>query len=146
VERCTDRRLKRNIQPLYETIASRAKDRYADSGAPGPKPSEGDQVKWLLRELRPVSFQLKRGAEAKYLKFGFIAQELETVFPNLVRTVAGDTKAIASQDLIAVLTLAFQNLQKEHDEYKQKVLELELQVAEMRDLKTRLERLEGVRL
>ncbi len=32
---------------------------------------------------------------------------------------------------------------QEHDEYKQKVLELELQVAEMRDLKTRLERLEG---
>ena len=29
------------------------------------RPSEGDQVKWLLRELRPVSFQLKRGAEAK---------------------------------------------------------------------------------
>lgn len=139
----SDRRLKRNIQPLYETIASQAKDRWEGSGASGPKPSEGDQVKWLLRELRPVSFQLKRGAEAKYLKFGFIAQELETVFPNLVRTVAGDTKAIASQDLIAVLTLAFQNLQKEHDEYKQKVMEQDL---ELQDLKRRLDRLEGVRL
>lgn len=139
----SDRRLKRNIQPLYETIANRAKDRWDGMATPGPKPSEGEQVKWLLRELRPVSFQLKRGAEAKYLKFGFIAQELETVFPNLVRTVAGDTKAIASQDLIAVLTLAFQNLQKEHDEYKQKVLE---QDAELQDLKKRLDRLERVRL
>ncbi|CAK9064734.1 Vacuolar protein sorting-associated protein 28-like 2 [Durusdinium trenchii] len=64
----------------------------------------------LHGELRPVSFQLKRGAEAKYLKFGFIAQELETVFPNL-----------------------------EHDEYKQKVLE---QDAELQDLKKRLDRLE----
>jgi hypothetical protein len=63
---------------------------------------------------RPVSFNLKHGPEAKYLKFGFIAQELETVFPNLVRTVENtDTKAVASQDLIAVLTLALQNLQKD---------------------------------
>ncbi|CAJ1410293.1 unnamed protein product [Effrenium voratum] len=141
----SDRRLKRNIQPLYETIASRAKDRL-DGGASaglGPKPSEGEQVKWLLRELRPVSFHLKRGAEAKYLKFGFIAQELEEIFPNLVRTIGDDTKAIASQDLIAVLTLAFQNLQKEHDEYKRKVLDQE---SEMNDLKTRLERLESAQL
>jgi len=98
-------------------------------------------VKWLLRELRPVSFQLKRGPEAKYLKFGFIAQELEAVFPNLVRTVGDNTKAVASQDLIAVLTLAFQNLQKEHDEYKKTVLD---QQRELETLKRRLDRLEAV--
>lgn len=98
-------------------------------------------MKWLLRELRPVSFQLKRGPEAKYLKFGFIAQELEAVFPNLVRTVGDNTKAVASQDLIAVLTLAFQNLQKEHDDYKKTVLD---QQRELESLKRRLDRLEAV--
>ncbi|CAE7241371.1 VPS28-2 [Symbiodinium sp. CCMP2592] len=140
----SDRRLKRNIQPLYQTIATRARDRWeSDSGAQpaADKLSEGEQVKWLLRELRPVSFQLKRGPEAKYLKFGFIAQELEAVFPNLVRTVGDNTKAVASQDLIAVLTLAFQNLQKEHDEYKKTVLD---QQRELETLKRRLDRLEAV--
>jgi len=79
--------------------------------------------------LRPVSFYLKRGPEAKYLKFGFIAQELEQVFPNLVRTVGqDDTKAVASQDLIAVLTLALQTLQKELDDHRK---ELEEQRARM---------------
>jgi hypothetical protein len=134
----SDRRLKTSIEPLYRTIAARAKARWSETrtdAAPGetqlrgsvPTPaaqldspaSKDPPIGWLLRELRPVSFKLKSGPEAKYLKFGFIAQELETIFPNLVRNVGGDkgsdegTKAIASQDLIAVLTLAVQNLQKE---------------------------------
>jgi len=92
-------------------------------------------VGWLLRELRPVSFKLKRGPEAKYLKFGFIAQELETVFPNLVRTMGEEqTKAVATQDLIAVLTLALQTLQRQ----------LEEQTREMEAQQARLERLERV--
>merc|ERR1712060_725269 len=90
-------------------------------------------IGWLLRELRPVSFYLKRGPEAKYLKFGFIAQELETVFPNLVRTVGNDdTKSVATQDLVAVLTLALQSLQKELEQHR-KLLE---------DQTVRMERLE----
>jgi hypothetical protein len=89
-------------------------------------------VGWLLRELRPVSFQLKRGPEAKYLKFGFIAQELETVFPNLVRTSAkDDTKAVASQDLIAVLTLAMQQLQKENEEHRKALEEQRARIARL---------------
>jgi len=91
---------------------------------------------WLLRELRPVSFHLKRGPEAKYLKFGFIAQELETVFPNLVRTIGEeeDTLAVASQDLIAVLTLALQGLQKELHDVR----------SEMEDQRLRMQRLEAI--
>merc|ERR1719343_1616535 len=84
----SDRRLKRNIEPLYRTIAQRANQRGGPSaGSAGDKRQQDQPVGWLLRELRPVSFNLKHGPEAKYLKFGFIAQELETVFPNLVRTV-----------------------------------------------------------
>jgi hypothetical protein len=138
----SDRRLKTSIEPLYRTIASRAKERWSETrvdAAPGEsrlrgtsdipaqtqaitsasKQSQDPPIGWLLRELRPVSFKLKSGPEAKYLKFGFIAQELETIFPNLVRNIGGEkgseegTKAIAHQDLIAVLTLALQSLQKE---------------------------------
>lgn len=85
-----------------------------------------------MRELRPVSFNLKHGPEAKHLKFGFIAQELETVFPNLVRTVGkDDTKAVASQDLIAVLTLALQTLQKEFDDTRRELEEQRIRVARL---------------
>jgi len=140
----SDRRLKTSIEPLYRTIASRAKDRWSETGRTDPAPGEkassqtpalssskqqqqqqDPPIGWLLRELRPVSFKLKSGPEAKYLKFGFIAQELEQVFPNLVRNVGGEkgtneegTKAIASQDLIAVLTLALQSLQKEMEKQR----------------------------
>lgn len=144
----SDRRLKTSIEPLYRTIAARAKSRWGDTeAAPTPAayaapslrgasssqsadgettvaapPKQQDQpIGWLLRELRPVSFKLKSGPEAKYLKFGFIAQELETIFPNLVRTSDSEqgTKSIAQQDLIAVLTLAIQNIQKEQQEQRE---------------------------
>merc|ERR1719329_1492101 len=93
---------------------------------------QDSSINWLLRELRPVSFHLKRGPEAKYLKFGFIAQELETVFPNLVRKSPDDeTLSVASQDLIAVLTLGIQNLQRNFEDlrsrFEAKLEEQELQ-------------------
>jgi len=142
----SDRRLKTSIEPLYRTIAARAKARWSETRtdappgdtkrtnllsstqspviAPSAKQQQDPPIGWLLRELRPVSFKLKSGPEAKYLKFGFIAQELETIFPNLVRNIGGEdgkeegTKAIASQDLIAVLTLALQSLQKDMDKQR----------------------------
>ena len=43
------------------------------------------QVAWALRELRPVAYRFRAGAEAKYTRFGFIADELERVLPELVR-------------------------------------------------------------
>jgi hypothetical protein len=139
----SDRRLKRNIEPLFRTLSSQAKSRWSQTeefGGLSPSPTRQQDeraVNWLLRELRPVSFHMKEGTESKYLKFGFIAQELETVFPNLVRTVGkrdqvDDAKAIASQDLIAVLTLALQNMQKE----------VEQQRSELSDTRARLTQLE----
>lgn len=124
----SDRRLKKNIEPLYRTLAQ-----HADKAAQGAKPKEAP-VGWLLRELRPVSFNLKHGPEAKYLKFGFIAQELETVFPNLIRTAEdNNSKAVASQDLIALLTLALQTLQKDFDDARR----------ELEEQSSRLSRLEA---
>jgi len=174
----SDRRLKTSIEPLYRTIAARAKARWSETRtdpAPGEtrltlrgnaqsseqtlattpqsKQQQDPPIGWLLRELRPVSFKLKSGPEAKYLKFGFIAQELETIFPNLVRNVGGEpgseegTKAIASQDLIAVLTLALQNLQKEMDKQRDYMLrEIEDQRRQLATLiaenRLRLDRIE----
>lgn len=162
----SDRRLKTSIEPLYRTIAAQAQDRLQSSGkvVADQDISEGgvdnvlqkgrqrqdSSINWLLRELRPVSFHLKRGPEAKYLKFGFIAQELETVFPNLVRKSSDDeTLSVASQDLIAVLTLAFQNLQRNFEEqrdyFMSKFKEQALRNQQERDeLMQRMENLERV--
>ena len=35
-----------------------------------------DSLSWILRALRPVAYRFKRGAEAKYQRFGFIADEV----------------------------------------------------------------------
>jgi hypothetical protein len=48
------------------------------------------------------------GIHTNKRRYGFIAQELERVLPDIVFALDNDTKAVAYQDLIAVLTLAIQ--------------------------------------
>jgi len=121
----SDRTLKENIKPLQETLRQQAfwKDKQKKSasispatGAPGAK---GPSVaSWLLRQLRPVSYNFKKGNEAKYLRFGFIADEMEQILPQVVHELpnqpepevgpdgekAPPKKGIVYTDLIAVLT------------------------------------------
>lgn len=145
----SDRRLKRNIEPLYRTLSEHARNRWNEGPAKKQDGGEAttsdaateasaqfakkrDAIPWLLRELRPVSYHLKTGPEAKYLKFGFVAQELESVLPNLVRTSEqDDTKSVASQDLIAVLTLAMQMLQRQNEEHRRELLEQSERIARL---------------
>lgn len=123
----SDRRLKTNIKDLTTTIEDNhmgqvpARDGTAaphrlagagDEGAAGRQTS----MSWLLREMRPVSYNFKKGPEAKYVRFGFIADELEQVVPQVVRTLPQDQQGVDGQeeprkgvvypDLIAVLTAA----------------------------------------
>jgi len=66
-----------------------------------------------------VSFRLKTGPEAKYTKFGFIAQDLERLFPDMVRTDAeSGVRQVVYQDLLALLTTLAQT-----QEARQKSLE-----------------------
>jgi len=99
----SDRRLKTDIEPLMRTLARVRPTQEREV------PIE-TTVGWVLRELRPVSFHLKKGSEAKHLKFGFVAQEMEQTLPSLVRVDQhhSGTKSVAYQDLIAVLTLVAQ--------------------------------------
>lgn len=140
----SDRRLKTNIAPLQQTLLShmsraKAKDieatdtsgvdasASADVGgrAAGGTETKNDRqevVDWVLRELRPVSFSFRQGLDSKSMKqqghqrFGFIAQEVERVAPNLVRE-AGGTKAMVYQDLIAMITLAAQDHHERLDQH-----------------------------
>lgn len=120
----SDRRLKENITPITETLeknqdvldysapsrASRATPRSQNKAA-APK-----ALNWVLRQLRPVSYNFKKGSDAKNIRFGFIADEMQKVLPQVVRELPHQEeeqakkpdeppkKGIVYPDLIAVLT------------------------------------------
>jgi len=133
----SDRRLKHKVEPLYRALAGRMNPVPAPPPAPAESPSStslfggasaqppaaagstlsrsqseharksGATVDWLLRELRPVSFKFREGAEAKGTRYGFVAQEVEKILPEMVRE-KDQTKFVVYQDMVAVLTLASQ--------------------------------------
>jgi len=149
----SDRRLKQDIVPLQRTLrdalssamsaaASGQADGTVDavgSQQPGgakaasqkPGASSTDSTLWLLRQLRPVSYSFKKGAESKYMRFGFIADELESVVPQVVRNVGNrnradfeDQKAVVYQDLIALLVAASQQQTQKLDEQNAEIAAL----------------------
>jgi len=104
----SDRRLKSNIRPLMETLNVQA----------GHAGRAGDGAVWVLRELRPVSYRFRRGAESKLERFGFIADEMAATIPQVVREMPTQHRGIAYQDLIAVLVAALQSVQQRLDGYE----------------------------
>lgn len=100
----SDRRLKREIQPITQPNS--------------------------LAALRPVSYYWnvegeKRGGN-KDLQYGFIAQEIEQVYPHLVNTSSDGYKSV---NYIQVIPLLVKELQESQ--------------AKLKDLEGRLEKLEG---
>lgn len=65
-------------------------------------------VRELFSQLRPVSFAFKKKIESKELYYGFLAQELEDVYPSLVDTNLEGKKTVKYQDIIAIVTLTVQ--------------------------------------
>merc|ERR1712039_441284 len=95
----SDRRLKTNIRGLREAVLREAAAQRTPS--------------WILRQLRPVSFRFKNdGPNGKQEgktgpeRYGFVADEVERVVPEVVRTIShsgrDDVKAVAYNDLIAL--------------------------------------------
>jgi len=107
----SDRRLKKNIRPLVESLDTNAKKA-------GVSPTE-DSARWVLRELRPVSFEFKRGPETKAPRFGFIADDLQATIPQVVREKEDGErlKGILFEDLVAVLAAALQSMQRQLEEF-----------------------------
>jgi hypothetical protein len=121
----SDRRLKTNIEEIDDTLKKTQKDvprasssqkgepELASESDPAARPSASS---WLLRQLRPVSYNFRKGNEAKHMRFGFIADEVEKVLPQVVRELPSSKqdktadskedakKGIVYQDLIAILT------------------------------------------
>jgi hypothetical protein len=127
----SDRRLKSDITPLHQTLLSRMshvkgtndEPSAASSGSSGigaKKKTRGEAVDWVLRELRPVSFTFRQGIDSKSMqgkqRYGFIAQEVEKVLPDVVRDL-GATKTMMYNDLIAMITVAAQDHQERLDQH-----------------------------
>lgn len=78
--------------------------------------------------LRPVTWHWKTDLHDEELQHGFIAQEVEKVFPDLVKTVAWDDgttrKFLSTKDLIPYLVKALEEQQRQIDHLNQKVANL----------------------
>ena len=71
-------------------------------------------------------------AEQQRPKYGFVAQELEKIFPNVVYTMSTGEKAIAYQELIPILVSAIQEQQELIDNLVDEVEALKQPVAPQR--------------
>lgn len=119
----SDRRLKTEIKPLVQDLLKSsaqirgiADSDQIDSARPSQSALLGlgasgthSQILDIVRELRPVSFRYKHNLESKYSRFGFIAQELESLLPSITHTKdESGFKLVRFHDLLAVLTLGIQ--------------------------------------
>ena len=98
----SDERLKKNIENL-------------DSVLPG------------IMQLRPVSFEWKSNGETAR---GFIAQEVEKIFPELVGEGLNGYKGLYTDQFIPYLTKAIQEQQQEIEIHKDSIAGIELKTAE----------------
>ena len=64
-----------------------------------------------ILNLKPVRFSYKGSEEEKGNNLGFIAQDVQTVLPELVKTMPEGTLALAQTEIIAVLCKAVQELE-----------------------------------
>ena len=93
--------------------------------------------------LRGVTYDFDREKwPAKHFpegrQIGFIAQELEKVFPELVQTDANGYKSVMYQNLTPVLVEAIKMLKHDNDDLRAQVKELQAQAKENGDIKKQL--------
>jgi hypothetical protein len=71
-----------------------------------------------ILELKPVQFIYKSDA-TRQMHFGFLAQEVEVLFPELVSDISPDYKAVNYIELIPLMVAKMKKMQEEIDELKQ---------------------------
>lgn len=154
----SDRRLKTDIIPIYRKLMERFEGgKYVKYNNPTPfarttttecdtttaghpedcvpstssskKKTSDESSMELLRALRPVSFKYKHTPESKYSRYGFIAQELEKVIPDIITTSGEDgMKSVKMTDFIAVLTMVIQSVEAQTHDLETRAFRLRDQV------------------
>ena len=74
----------------------------------------------ILKNLNPVSFTFKDDDQNKK-HFGFIAQELEILYPELVSDNEGGFKTVNYIEMIPILLSQMKNMQREIDKLKDEI-------------------------
>ena len=70
-----------------------------------------------LLKLRPVKYNFKNDLN-KHTRFGFLAQDVEKLYPEIVKVGDCGYKTVNYMDLIPILVSQIQNMQNEIDELK----------------------------
>jgi hypothetical protein len=99
----SDERLKENIEPLHNSLDK-------------------------IRELKGYTFNWKEGGKADV---GIIAQEVETIFPQLVTTGDNGMKSVAYGNLVAPLIEAVKELAQMFDALAERVFNTEVRQTEL---------------
>jgi hypothetical protein len=97
----SDEKFKKNIQPLKNSI------------------SKIQQLNGVSYGLRKVKFPEKNFDDGRQI--GLIAQNVEKVFPELVKTDSEGYKSVAYQNMVAVLIEAIKEQQSSIEELKKEV-------------------------
>jgi len=98
---CSDIRFKQDIKPLHNSI------------------DKIEQLNGVSYELRKDEFPEKNFDDGRQI--GLIAQNVEKVFPELVKTDSEGYKAVAYQNMVAVLIEAIKEQQSSIEELKKEV-------------------------
>ena len=79
-----------------------------------------------VRSLRPVTFQWNAasGFHGEGEQIGFLAHEVDDVFPQVVKTASDGSQAVAYQNLVPVLVQALKEVLAERDETRQQLTDL----------------------
>jgi hypothetical protein len=93
---------------------------------------KSENILTKIISLNPASYLMKSDAQNHPLHYGFIAQEVEKLFPEFVVTDRKNSKMISYSSFIPILTKGIQEQQQQ----------IETLLKENADLKVRLERLE----
>jgi len=145
----SDIRLKENVRPLRQTLretlttVTQAGKSRASSASKAPESMVGDSVEstseWLLEKLRPVSYQYKKGGPQSRMRFGFMADEMLGLLPQVTRGLedsAGHV-GIVYQDLLAVLMTMLEDMTSTMNTLRPRMQAVEERIARRRAWKRR---------
>ena len=104
----SDIRWKKNIKPLQNSL-----DKIIEL--------RGVEFEWKVDEYKEMNFE-------KGKKIGFIGQEVEKIFPEVVSTDQNGYKSLSYANLTALLVEAIKAQQKEIEELKSKIEKLEKKI------------------
>lgn len=105
----SDKRFKKNVEPIKNAV------------------DKVQQLNGVSYEFKSDEFPEKNFADGKQI--GLIAQDVEKIFPELIKTDNEGYKSIAYQNMVAVLIEAVKEQQKSIDELKKEVLELKTKLS-----------------